>query len=82
MTAILRAMTLDDVKDVLGRALIDGDFRQNLLNDPSEVLSVLGFQASQDSLNFFKALDSASFKGAAADIDNRLGGRPIIAAWL
>lgn len=71
MTSVLRDMTPIDVKDVLGRALIDSDFRQNLVANPGAVLSGLGYAASQESLNRFCALNADSFP--AAEVDKRLG---------
>jgi hypothetical protein len=78
MTSVLRDMTLTDVKDVLGRALIDSDFRENLVTNPREVLSVLGYTASQESLNYFSALGGGSFPAAGNEVENRRGGPQLV----
>jgi hypothetical protein len=77
MTTVLRDMTVTDVKDVLGRALIDNDFRQCLVADPQEVLSGLGYTASQESLRHFSALNGNSFPAMADEAESRLGG-PVV----
>lgn len=82
MASTLKKITLDDVKALLGRALVDTDFRTKLITDPASTLVILGFDSSQDSVNFFGALNSNTFKAAATEVENRLGGRPVVAAWL
>lgn len=82
MASTLKKVTLDDVKALLGRALLDSEFRKKLLTDPDSTLVVLGYESSTDSGNFFRALNSTSFKAAADEVENRLGGRPVVAAWL
>ena len=78
MTGVLRDMTLIEVKDVLGRALIDIDFRQHLVTNPREVLSVLGYAASQESLNYISTLAGGSFPAAPDEVENRGGGPQIL----
>jgi hypothetical protein len=78
MTSMLRDMTLIEVKDVLGRALIDSDFRQHLVTNPREVLSVLGYAATQESLNYISTLGSGSFPATTAEVENRGGGPKIL----
>lgn len=77
-----RDITLDDVKDLLGRALIDSAFRSELLKDPAGTFTVLGLKQSEDSKAFFAALNEESFLEAATKVEDRIGGRPIIALWL
>jgi len=77
-----KEITLEDVQELLGRALVDADFRNSLLNSPDATLRVLGFKMSADSQNFFRALKDDTFLAAAEQVQDRLGGRPIIAAWL
>jgi hypothetical protein len=82
MAATGRNITIDDVKALLGRAMIDGAFRQELLNDPAGTFTVLGLNHSDDSKAFFAALNEDSFKQAAINVEDRIGGRPVIAVWL
>lgn len=77
-----RDITLTDVQDLLGRAMVDADFRTQLLKDPEGTFVILGIKMSDASMNFFKALNDESFLQAADKVDQRLGGRPIIAVWL
>jgi hypothetical protein len=72
MPSILRPLTLEDVKQVLGRALVDPDFMAKLTADPKEVLSILGFEASQQGIDFFKNLKGSDFEGAGKNIDGAL----------
>lgn len=82
MPATARDITLDDVQEILGRALVDGEFRNQLLEDPAGTFTVLGLNMSEDSLNFFQALNDQTFLAAADTVESRLGGRPVIALWL
>ena len=72
MPSVLRPMTIDDVKHVLGRALVDPEFAAKLSTDPKEVLSILGFEASPKGIEFFKGLKSSNFEGASKDVDSIL----------
>ena len=78
MAMILKKLTPNDVQDILGRAMLDSAFRAQLLTDPGQTIMIMGYEQSADSLAFFKALDSDTFKDAATDVENRLGGRPVI----
>ena len=82
MAATGRNIPIEDVKALLGRALIDSAFRQELLNDPAGTFTVLGLNQSEDSKAFFAALNEDSFKEAASKVEDRIGGRPVIALWL
>ncbi|MBP2236307.1 hypothetical protein J2Z31_002821 [Sinorhizobium kostiense] len=82
MPATARDITLEDVQEILGRALVDAEFREALLKDPEAAFMVLGLNMSQDSINFFRALNDQTFLAAANTVENRLGGRPVIGAWL
>ncbi len=82
MANVRRDIGLEDVQEILGRALVDSEFRGELLNEPESTLAILGFKMSQDSQNFFKALKDETFLAAAEQVESRLGGRPVIAAWL
>lgn len=76
-------LELADVQRILGRAIIDADFRAKLIADPEEVLRVLGFgDLSDDAIAFFKSLNVGSFPDAADEVESRLGGRSVVAAWL
>lgn len=82
MPATAKDITLEDVQEILGRALVDVEFREALLRDPDAAFSILGFNMTQDSMNFFRALNDQTFLAAANSVENRLGGRPVIGAWL
>jgi hypothetical protein len=78
----MKKIDLDDVRGIVGRALLDAEFRAKLQDDARGTLMILGLDSSAESVNFFKALVSQTFQAAAAEVDNRLGGRPVIALWL
>lgn len=82
MPAIGKELDLIAVQDILGRALVDSKFREELLNDPATTIEILGYTQSDDSLRFFEALNNNVFKQAAQETEDRLGGRPVIALWL
>jgi hypothetical protein len=78
----MKKIDLDDVRGIVGRALLDSEFRAKLQDDARGTLMILGLDSSAESVNFFKALVSQTFQAAASEVDNRLGGRPVIALWL
>lgn len=79
----ISSIELQEVQQILGRAIIDGDFRAKLIADPEGVLRILGYgDLSDDAINFFRSLSAGSFPDAADEVENRLGGRKVVAAWL
>lgn len=44
--SVLRPLTIDDLKNILGRALIEQEFRDKLKTDPAGVLLGLGVEAN------------------------------------
>jgi hypothetical protein len=77
------SMALADVEKILGRALIDRNFRDKLVANPEEVLNILGYgQASEDAISFFKALGQGDFPQAATEVEDRLGGRAVVGLWI
>lgn len=77
-----RDITLEDVQEILGRALVDTEFRRKLLADPDGTFTILGLEMTADSVNFFRALNDQTFLAAADAVESRLGGRPVIGLWL
>lgn len=75
---LLRQLSLLDVKDILGRALIEPAFRAKLLADCDGVLTALGLQPSAQAREFFGKLNSDSFGEAAAMIDLQFPRPPLI----
>lgn len=76
-------LELEDVEKILGRALIDTEFRNKLVANPEEVVFLLGYgEMSDDAIAFFKALNTGEFPEAADEVENRLGGRAVIAVWI
>ena len=76
-------LELEDVQNILGRAVIDPDFRARLVADPEDTLKILGFGgASPEALAFFGALNSGAFPQAAHEVENRLGGRAVVGLWI
>jgi hypothetical protein len=82
MAKIGKELDLEAVQDILGRALVDGKFREELLADPATTIEILGYKQTDDSGRFFQALNNDTFKQVAQETEDRLGGRAIIAAWL
>jgi hypothetical protein len=79
----LRQLELEQVEEILGRALIDPEFRAKLIQDTEGTLKALGYGGlSADAVAFFKGLSTNAFSAAAAEVENRLGGRKVVALWL
>jgi hypothetical protein len=79
----VRGLELEQVEEILGRALIDPEFRGRLINDTENTLKLLGYGGlSQDAVAFFKGLGTNAFSAAAAEVENRLGGRKVVGLWL
>ena len=67
-------LDIDSVKEILGRALIDKTFRDELLEDPDSVIRELGYTHSTNSQAFFRSLTKDGFEGYADTLDERVGG--------
>jgi len=67
MPAHLKTMALSDVQLVLGRALMDKTFRDELAARPAATLKKLGYDADDKVVTFFGKLKQKDFK-AAADV--------------
>ena len=82
MASTLKKINIDNVCDIVGRALLDSEFRVKLRDDAKGTLLILGYDSSDDSTAFFKTLVSQSFQSVAVEVESRMGGRPVIALWL
>lgn len=71
----------DGVKEILGRALIDKSFREELLTDPEQTIENLGYSQSEDSLEFFESLTEDGFEEYADSVDKRVGGLSRPSQW-
>ncbi|HRH79483.1 MAG TPA: Os1348 family NHLP clan protein [Thiobacillaceae bacterium] len=79
----ISSIELEDVQKILGRAIMDGDFRAKLIADPEGVLKILGYgNLSADAINFFKSLGVGTFPDAADEVEARLGGRAVVGLWI
>jgi len=78
---ILRPITILDLKDLLGRALLEPTFRERLLISSDRVLTELGIQPDEKSRRFFETLQNESFANAAGLIDPDVSPRPPIIHW-
>lgn len=72
----LAPLTLGDLKDILGRALLDPAFRSALTSNPALELAQLGILASPGAVKFFSQLKTASFDACAGMIRTDTVPRP------
>jgi hypothetical protein len=72
-------MSLEAVQQVIGRAITDAEFRQQLIDDARSACQ--GYELTDDELNALEALDAESMKAFAGTLDARIsktGGRGFI----
>ena len=59
------------VQDILGRAMREPKFREDLLAKPEETLKKEGFEPHADAVRFFKALNKKPFGEVAKHVDHK-----------
>lgn len=72
-------MSLEAVQQVIGRAITDAEFRQQLIDDARAACA--GYDLSEAELDALEALDHASLQAFAGTLDPRLsktGGRGFV----
>ncbi|MFQ3662590.1 MAG: Franean1_4349 family RiPP [Chloroflexaceae bacterium] len=72
-------MSLEAVQQVIGRAVTDAEFRQQLIENARAACA--GYDLSEDELDALEALDQTSLQAFAGTLDPRLsktGGRGFI----
>jgi hypothetical protein len=63
-------MSLEAVQQVIGRAVIDAEFRQQLIDDARAACQ--GYDLTEEELDALEALDSESLKAFAGTLDVRI----------
>lgn len=63
-------MSLEAVQQVIGRAITDAEFRQQLIDDARAACQ--GYDLTDEELDALEALDSDSLKAFAGTLDARL----------
>jgi len=56
-------------EEIIGRAVVDPDFRKRLLADPEGTIAAEGYSASPEFIAQLKAMDSEAAAAAAANLD-------------
>lgn len=72
-------MSLESVQQVIGRAVVDAEFRQKLIDNAREACA--GYDLTEEELVALEALDAESLKAFAGTLDARIsktGGRGFI----
>jgi len=77
----MKSLDYESVKEILGRALLDQVFREELLANPEQTIAGLGFTQSEDSLEFFESLTEDGFEAYAESVDERVGGLARPSQW-
>lgn len=72
-----KPLTHNDLVALLGEALQDSKFREQLLQSPTKTLQARGFKADHTAVEFFKSLSSSSFDHAARQIAVKSAHDPI-----
>jgi hypothetical protein len=65
-----RPIEHEDITHLLGKALVDEDFRRDLLSDPGKTLDKLGYARGPKTIKFFEDLGGpqGAFDKAAKDL--------------
>ena len=62
--------------ELVGRAIIDADFRKKLLADPEQVIAAEEFEIEQAVVDKLKAIDPVAAEAAVAKLEENFGGDP------
>jgi hypothetical protein len=57
-------------EELIGRAVIDPEFRKRLLSDPEGTIRAEGYEVDQDFLDQLKSIDPEAAEAAAANLDS------------
>ncbi len=63
-------MSVEGVQKIMARAIVDGAYRQLLLDHPDQALA--GFDLTGEETAALKALKGEELDGAATDLEDRL----------
>jgi acyl-CoA hydrolase len=63
-------MSMEAVQQIIGRAVTDPEFRQQLIDDARSACQ--GYELTDDELNALEALDQESMRAFAGTLDARL----------
>ena len=63
-------MTREAVESVIGRAVLDGEFRDALFADPDEALG--GYELAEEEVAGLKSLDAETMESLAGALDERI----------
>jgi hypothetical protein len=72
-------MSLEAVQQIIGRAVVDAEFRQKLIDNAREACAE--YELTEEEIMALEALDSESLKNFAGTLDARIsktGGRGFI----
>ena len=63
-------MSKESVEAIIGKAVLDGEFRETLFADPEEVLA--GFDLTEEEVAALKAIDFETMESFAGTLDERI----------
>lgn len=66
-------MSKEAIQSVIGKALLEAEFRAALLADPDEALA--GFDLTEAEKASLKSMDSETMEALAKDLERRTGKR-------
>jgi hypothetical protein len=64
-------MTISQLETILGKALRDPVFAQQLQSDPEAALTSMGYTAHPEEIAFFKTLSTGNFSSAAVELNSK-----------
>jgi hypothetical protein len=62
-------------EELIGRAVVDADFRKRLLADPDGTIAAEGYEIDDELLAQIKSVDAAAAEAATADLDAAFADR-------
>ncbi len=69
-------MSLESVKQIVGHAMLDAEFRKKLFENPAEALK--GYELTEQELALLKDLPQENFESAAGELSERISRAGII----
>jgi len=69
-------MSLETVKQIIGHAMVDAEFRKHLMDNPAAALK--GYDLTEDEAALLKDLPSQNFESMAEELGERLSRAGVV----
>lgn len=63
-------MSIEQIQEIIGKAITDSEYRQLLLSDPDQALE--GYDLTEEEIESLKGLESEQFNEITGELDERI----------